>query len=64
MRYLLETKSAVCATQPSMLKAALVRVLTDADSRRAAVKNALRTAKENHDGKKTSETLKDLLGEF
>ena len=61
MRYLLETKSAVCATKRETLKAELIRVLTDKDSRRAAVENALKAAKENHDGKKTSETLKDLL---
>jgi hypothetical protein len=61
MRYLLDTQSAVCATEPSALKDALLRVLTDKDSRRIAVENALQTAKKNHDGKRTSESLKILL---
>lgn len=61
MRYLLENKSAVCATNRSELKDALLRVLTDKESRYQAVEHALKIAKVNHDGKKTSETLKDLL---
>lgn len=61
MRYLLDTQSAVCATEPSALKDALLRVLTDRDSRLKAVENALQAAKANHDGQKTSETLKNIL---
>lgn len=61
MRYLQETQSAVCVTQPSALKEGLIALFTDGEKRREAIQNALLAARKNHDGARTSKLLKELL---